>query len=95
LKFEKPSTLSDFDWLWVQLSQAIDNCPPGEDIVKRHGTPPWEFTDPAVTEAWGRITAPENRAELESRLRQHLNPVAQAYTQKALEICQQRCEDLQ
>lgn len=95
LKPEKPSDCSDFDWLWVRFSQAIHNCPPGEPIVQRHGRPPWESKDPAVIEAWGKITAPKNRAELEGRLQRKLNPVAEAYTRKALEICLRRCEDQQ
>ena len=93
LKREKPSDWSDSDWLWVELSQAIHNCSPGEDMLQRHARPPSEFTDPAVIEAWGRVTDPKNRAELESRLQEKLNPLAEAYTRKALETCLRRCED--
>ncbi len=92
LKLEKPSNWSDFDWLWVRLSQAVHNCPPGEDMLVRHATPPWESTDKAVIDAWVKITDPTNCAALESRLQHELNPTAQAYTRKALEICLRRRE---
>jgi hypothetical protein len=95
LKQEKPSDWSDFDWLWVKLSQAVHDCPPGESVLERHATRPWQSKDQAVLDAWGKITDPRNRAELERRLRNDLNPLAEEYSRMALEICIRRNEEQQ
>jgi hypothetical protein len=93
MKKAKPTDWSHFDWLWVELSNAIHECPPDEDIIQRHSTPPWESTDPAVLEVWRKITDPPNRDQLQGRLKLDMNPTAEEYTRKALEICVQRCEE--
>jgi hypothetical protein len=88
---EKPSSWSDFDWLWVELDRAIHTCPPGETMLERHATLPWESKDPSVLEVWERIVDPKNREELEARLRKDSNPIAEKCIRKALETCLRKC----
>jgi hypothetical protein len=93
MKTSKPSDWSDFDWLWVELSRAVQDCKPGEDMFERFTTPPWESSDQAIVEAWQRITDPKNLQELLARNQTKMNHKAEFYSRKALEICLQRSKE--
>lgn len=76
--------------LWARLSRAAWTPRPGESVVDRLETAPWESLDPCVREAWEALTDPANLAGLERWAAGDLNPVARRATDKALQVCRER-----
>jgi hypothetical protein len=76
--------------LWRELSEAVNRPTPGEDILARRTTPPWESTDARVVAAWMALTAPENLESLLEWAKLNLNDYARASTNKAIEVCRSR-----
>jgi len=83
---EEYKQCSKIQRLWIDLSIAMNDVGPGEDIAIRR-TEPWNSNDMKIKAAWDALTSPDNIDLLMEHSKQELNGAAAKATAKAIEDC--------
>ena len=90
-RFEEiDSRMPRIEQFWMDLSRVTYRVAEGESLLERVYTPPWESEDPEITEAWNALISPSNLTNLRKWGEGNLNPMARRYTDKAIEMCEER-----